>query len=209
MRSGRPCTTATSDRITHIFSDVGPDEAKRLANLTDRDGEPILHVAIKKNLVAVFDELSNAGADLTARDGPKGSNEALPVAAMYGTMAISKRILKKGIKPAKNAQGSWPSQLAAKYNHTEACPYAGIGGGRGTYTSRGRGQCCQTKQNNRGFGARGGEKAGKHERRKGRSNTAHSCKEKMRFPYMRLWRQQSPIPKPWTGRETKQCMWRP
>jgi ankyrin repeat protein len=106
------------DRITQIFNRVGPDEARRLADLTDSNDDPMVHVAIKKRRIDVFDVLSGAGADLKARDGPNGPNEALHIAAMYGNIAVSKRIIKK-IKPMKNALGSWPSQLAAKYHHEE------------------------------------------------------------------------------------------
>ena len=57
----------------------------------------------------------------------------------------------------------------------------GIGGGRGTYTSRGRGQCCQTKQNNRRFGP-GGEKAGKHEKTEKGAPILHIPARKNAFP---------------------------
>jgi ankyrin repeat protein len=102
------------DRINKIFSEAGPEEAKRLANMRDKNREPLLHIAIKKNRLHTFNALVDAGADLEMFNGP---NQAAHLVAMYGRTEMAKVIIDKGIKPRQNLRSVWPSHFAAKYEH--------------------------------------------------------------------------------------------
>ncbi|MGI0100427.1 MAG: hypothetical protein ACREBH_01765 [Candidatus Micrarchaeaceae archaeon] len=104
------------DRIHDILNAIGSGEAKMLANARDTNNEPIVDICIRKNRFVAFEALVDAGADLEAFYGP---NQALHIAAMYGSASIAMKIIDKGVHIRQNLRSSWPSDLAKRYNHTK------------------------------------------------------------------------------------------
>jgi ankyrin repeat protein len=108
-----------TDRMRKVLNEAATDEERKsLANIRDpTTREPVVDIAIRRKNLAAFDLLAEAGAYLQGEKSFHGPDEPMHIAAKYGSIDISIRMLEKGIKPRPNLKSMLPSHIAMRYNN--------------------------------------------------------------------------------------------